>query len=65
MAVRLLEVFVEAIEPTRWRWRVVHEETELKGGYATTRETAQIEGDSALFALIAYSTPLRGAGLAT
>jgi hypothetical protein len=48
----LLEVTVGAFEPTLWKWQVSDSETELRYGYETTRETAQIQGDSALFELL-------------
>lgn len=49
---RLLEVFVEAFEPDLWKWQVSESHAEIKYGYESTRETAQIRGDSALFALL-------------
>ena len=49
---RLLEVTVTAQEPTRWKWRVSEANLELAHGYATSRETAQIDGDTALFAML-------------
>ena len=52
MTIRLLEVSVECIEPTRWRWRVLHETNEIACGYETSRETAQNAGDFALFELL-------------
>jgi hypothetical protein len=53
MTIRLLEVSVEALEPTRWKWRVSDRSaTEIACGYETSRETAQAKGDSALFALL-------------
>ena len=56
MTVRLLEVDVECIEPTRWRWRVSHGTDEIAYGYETSRETAQNAGDSALFELLSKPT---------
>lgn len=50
--VRLLEVSVLAIEPTRWRWCVSHGEAEVAGGYEESREGAQAKGDSTLFGLL-------------
>jgi hypothetical protein len=50
--VRLLEVAVIALEPTLWEWRVYEGDTPLMAGFATSRETAQVEGDSALFRLL-------------
>jgi len=54
-AVRLLEVNVTAVTPTRWKWNVSDGTVEVACGYETSRESAQIEGDSALFALISIS----------
>ena len=50
--VRLLEVAVIPLEPTRWEWRVYEGDTPLMAGFETSRETAQIEGDRALFRLL-------------
>jgi hypothetical protein len=52
LRVRLLEVDVMAQEPTLWRWRVSESDQELVHGYATSRESAQIDGDNALFKLL-------------
>ena len=49
---RLLEVTVVSLEPTRWEWRVYEGDTPLMTGFETSRETAQIEADSALFRLL-------------
>ena len=49
---RLLGVTVIALEPTLWEWRVYEGDTPLMTGFETSRETAQIEGDSALFRLL-------------
>jgi hypothetical protein len=49
---RLLEVTVIALEPTRWEWRVCEGDTLLMTGLETSRETAQTEGDRALFRLL-------------
>ena len=49
---RLLEVTVTPLEPTRWEWRVYEGDTPLMTGFETSRETAQVEGDSALFRLL-------------
>jgi len=48
----LLDVTVTAQEPTRWRWHISEHAVEVMHGYATSRETAQIDGDSALFKLL-------------
>ena len=49
---RLLEVTVTVQEPALWKWRVSEANLELVHGYATSRETAQIDGDTALFAML-------------
>jgi hypothetical protein len=49
---RLLEVSLIALERDRWEWQVCENDTPIVMGYATTRETAQIDGDSALFLLL-------------
>jgi hypothetical protein len=49
---RLLEVAVFELKPTLWEWRVYEGDTPLMAGFATSRETAQIDGDSALFRLL-------------
>jgi hypothetical protein len=49
---RLLEVKVTALMPERWEWQVCERDTLIMSGYATSRETAQIDGDSALFLLL-------------
>jgi hypothetical protein len=48
----LLEVSVVALEPTQWEWQVNEGDATVMSGYETSRETAQIEGDSALFFLL-------------
>jgi hypothetical protein len=52
---RLLEVNVAAIEPTRWKWIVFEGEIEITCGFEQSRETAQIAGDRALFALLSIA----------
>ncbi len=52
MAARLLEVLLYSKEPTRWKWPVMDGPVEIVGGYETSRETAQIAGDSPLFELL-------------
>jgi hypothetical protein len=49
---RLLEVEVFQLKPTLWEWRVYEGDTPLKTGAATSRETAQIDGDGALFRML-------------
>jgi hypothetical protein len=58
-SVRLLDVDVTALEPTRWKWVISDKSFEVSHGYATSRETAQFEGNNALFALLSIvpSTP--------
>ena len=49
---RLLEVTVRAQEPTLWKWDISEHGQEVMYGYETSREAAQIEGDTALFRLL-------------
>jgi hypothetical protein len=49
---RLLEFAVIRLEPTLWEWRVYEGDTPLMAGFATSRETGQFDGDSALFRLL-------------
>ena len=49
---RLLEVRLIALKPDQWEWQVCDGDTPIIVGYETTRETAQIMGDSALFVLL-------------
>jgi hypothetical protein len=49
---RLLEVKVTALKPERWEWQVCESDTLIMSGYETSRESAQIEGDSALLFLL-------------
>jgi hypothetical protein len=49
---RLLDVTVTAEEPTIWKWHISERAVEVMHGYATSRETAQIDADSALFKLL-------------
>ena len=49
---RLLEVRVIPLDPTRWEWRVYEGDTPLMAGFESSRETAQIERDRALFRLL-------------
>ena len=49
---RLLEVKVTALRPERWEWQLCESDTLIMSGYEASRETAQIEGDSALFLLL-------------
>jgi hypothetical protein len=49
---QMLEVTVTAQEPTLWKWQISEANFEVAHGYATSRETAQIDGDTALFAML-------------
>jgi hypothetical protein len=49
---RLLDVAVTAQGPALWKWSVSQGDREVAHGYAISRETAQIDGDSALFMLL-------------
>jgi hypothetical protein len=53
---RLLEVTVTQLEPTRWEWRVCERDRLLMMGLETSRETAQLEGDNALFHLLSVDS---------
>ena len=62
--VRLLEVTVTAQQPTLWRWHISEHDLEIMHGYETSRETAQIKGDNALFKLLTeHVTACRGAAI--
>ena len=50
--VRLLEVTITAEKPTVWRWHISEHDLEIMHGYETSRESAQIKGDNALFKLL-------------
>ena len=54
--VRLLDVAVAPSTPTLWRWRVSEGDVEVAHGTEKTRETAQIEGDDALFRLLSIGS---------
>ena len=47
--VRLLEVRLVPVRPNYWKWQVCHGDTAVVTEYATSRETAQIDADNALF----------------
>jgi hypothetical protein len=53
---RLLEVKLIALKPDRWEWQVCERDTPIMIGYAKSRETAQIDGDSALFLLLSKAS---------
>jgi hypothetical protein len=50
--IRLLEVRVVPVKPNDWEWQVCEGETPIAIGFATSRESAQIKGDTALFKLL-------------
>ena len=52
---RLLEVTVTAQRPTLWKWEISEQGMEIMSGCETSRETAQTQGDSALFMLLSES----------
>jgi len=54
---RLLEVTVTAQEPTIWKWDISEHGLEVMYGYETSRESAQIEGDTALFKMLSEGQP--------
>jgi hypothetical protein len=62
--VRLLEVTVTAQPPTLWKWHISEHDLEIMHGHETSRETAQIKGNNALFKLLtehgSHGVPRRG-----
>jgi len=44
-----LEVTVTALQPTLWKWDLSEHDHGIMHGYETSRETAQITGNTALF----------------
>lgn len=52
---RLLDVAVSQSGQGRWKWNVSDGTTEIAAGFETTREAAQTQGDSALFALLSIN----------
>jgi hypothetical protein len=54
-AMRMLQVTLIALLPQKWEWQVKEGDVLLMSGYETSRETAQIEGNSALFYLLRCS----------
>ena len=61
---RMIEVAVIPLKPTLWEWRLYGGDTPLMAGFANSRETAQIDGDSALFLLLSagWQSPAARAG---
>ena len=56
-AIRHLEVRVISIRPDYWEWKVCHGEKAVATGNANSRETAQIDGDNALFIALGKHDP--------
>jgi hypothetical protein len=52
LGTRLLEVKLIALPPEKWEWQVCESDTLVMSGHKMSRETAQIEGNSALFYLL-------------
>jgi hypothetical protein len=52
IAIELLDVTVKSIRPVLWKWQVCGRDAEVSYGYETSRETAQIAGNGALFRLL-------------
>lgn len=50
--VRLLEMTVTAQQPTLSKWDISERGLEVMSGFGTSRETAQIQGNSALLMLL-------------
>ena len=57
LSARLLDVDVTALEPTRWKWTISDGSREVSHGFAASRETAQTEGNNALFVLLSIVPP--------
>ena len=53
--VRLLEVTATAQEPALRKWYIFESDLEIMHGFEASRESAQIEGDAALFKLLSES----------
>jgi hypothetical protein len=43
------------MEPALWRWTICEQSLEVSHGYAASRETAQLDGNSALFKLLSIA----------
>jgi hypothetical protein len=50
--IRLLEVNVLELGPTKWKWQVLSRDAEVAQGVESSRETAQIRGNDELFNLL-------------
>ncbi len=48
----MLEVRLIAVLPQKWEWQVWKDDAVLMSGHEASRETAQIEGNGALFYLL-------------
>ena len=48
----MVEVKLIALHPEKWEWQVCEGDTMVMSGHETSRETAQIEGNGALFYLL-------------
>jgi hypothetical protein len=53
--ISMFEVRLIALLPQKWEWQVWNDDKLLMSGHETSRETAQIEGNSALFYLLRAS----------
>ena len=51
-SIRLLEVNVLELSPTKWKWQVLSRDAEVAQGVESSRETAQIRGNDELFNLL-------------
>jgi hypothetical protein len=51
-AMRMLDVRLIPLLPQKWEWQVWEDDTLLMSGHETSRETAQLEGNGALFYLL-------------
>ena len=54
--VRLLEVAVTAEKPELSKWQIIEQGEEVARGLATSGETAQIDGDSALVEMLSRAS---------
>ncbi len=52
---RLLDLVITQCDLNRWKWSVVHQAAVIACGYQNTKEAAQNDGDSALFALVSVA----------
>jgi hypothetical protein len=54
---RLLEVSVTGQKASQWKWDISEHGLEIMYGYEKSRESAQIQGDTALFELLSEGQP--------